>query len=88
METNCIILTIRGWDGTRILGVFKDIESAKAAAIQFSKVEVKEKESNFEEEFFLDVVTVGKIAIGSSFTSSNQSDSDPLSFIVRDHLYS
>ena len=93
MESNYVVLTVRGWDGSRILGVFNNKQSARAAAL--SLVEGKKNSANnrmselHKEEFFLDVVNLGQISVGSTITASSESDpaNANFEFIVRDHMY-
>ncbi|MBM93962.1 MAG: hypothetical protein CMF51_04355 [Legionellales bacterium] len=57
----CVVLTVKGWDGSRILGVFSSVEEAKAVKASF--LSSNPQSDNFQkEEFILDVVDFGRVS--------------------------
>ena len=56
-----VVLSIRGWDGTRILGVYSNVGLAKAAASRYA-IQKSVNTSKVQEEFILDVVDVNNIS--------------------------
>jgi len=60
-QKQCVVLTVKGWDGSRILGVFAGIDEAKA--IKASFINDNPKSDNFQkEEFIFDVVDFGRVS--------------------------
>ncbi len=83
-------MSLKGWDGTRILGVFDSMSSAELARDNFlssqkKRTEVQEK-MYFPEEFFFDVVNVNMISVGSEMMSSGSLE-NLNNTIIRNHIY-
>ena len=50
------ILTVKGWDGSRILGLFSSIEEATKFRDKFNK---ESTVNGFSDEFYIDVMKLG-----------------------------
>jgi len=84
--SNCVVLTIKGWDGSRILGVFESIDKAKEVQKQFLKPKAaKENKYVPEEEFIFDILEMNKISRSCQIIASSSDSNDQL---VRTHTYS
>ena len=82
-DKQCVVLTIKGWDGSRILGVFSSIEEAKAVKANFLSSN-PQSEGFQKEEFILDVVDFGKVSKACEIymdTGSNEGAT------TRKHIY-
>jgi len=86
-EEMYVIVTIRGWDGNRILGVFSNEEAARAAKDEYHKDINGEKEKQFlqDEEFMFDFVELNRSSCGSSMVVNSSSIDQGCTF--RNHLY-
>tara|TARA_B100001094_G_scaffold331957_1_gene402085 strand:- start:3863 stop:4129 length:267 start_codon:yes stop_codon:yes gene_type:complete len=81
--SNCVILTIKGWDGSRILGVFDSMEAANAVKINFLKEKnIQKNDYRESEEFIFDVVEINKVSKSCTLYASSDSDQ-----IIRNHVY-
>ncbi len=81
-------MSLKGWDGTRILGVFDSMKSAETARDDFLKNQKRtetQKELYFPEEFFFDVVSINMISEGCSMLSSSSAENNHT--VVRNHIY-
>ena len=58
-DWDVIVLTSKGWDGSRILGVFLDLESAKKEIIN-NITPINNRKTPPKEEAILDFVKIGK----------------------------
>ena len=95
MNSDYVILSVRGWDGSRLLGVFESKDAAKKAVADHMK-ERGEPTTEFlkmhKEEYFLDVVKSGVISVGSTMSVNGESitgeNTESYDVIVRTHLYS
>lgn len=87
MNKTYIVVTIRGWDGNRILGVFSDEKSAIAAKERMiaDSGEISTEKSRGE-EFIFDVVELDKSSYGCQILMSSSSKEQGHTF--RNHLYS
>ena len=78
-----VVLTIRGWDGSRILGVYSSMK--KAVECQETFVAKNKSASRPKEEFEFDVMIVDQLSIGSKMTILNTGSHD--SALNRNHTY-
>ena len=85
-----VIMSLKGWDGTRILGVFDSMSSAEIARDEFLKTKGPKTKAQenlyFPEEFFFDVVNVNMISIASEQLASCSRESVD-NTIIRNHIY-
>jgi|TARA_B110000467_G_C18230669_1_gene428528 hypothetical protein len=77
-----VILTIKGWDGSRILGVYSCMSEAKAC--QDSFVKDNSGSNRPPEEFEFDVINIDHLSIGSTITVSTDNTCNTL---TRKHVY-
>lgn len=78
-----VILTIKGWDGSRILGVFDSMEAAKSVKENFLEEKTEQKSDYRQlEEFIFDVVEINKVSKSCQLYASSDSDQ-----IIRTHIY-
>lgn len=78
------VLRIKAWDGSRIVGVFKD--AASAHAVQKSFLNENKKDARLDEEFELDIIEMGRLSIGSNITIGNPTTSNS-NMLIRNHIY-
>ena len=82
-----VILTVRGWDGSRILGLFKNKEEALAAKNEMLNRHTPDTLAVYttnKEEYIFDTVTLGRSSYGCEILMSSASD---CSLLFRKHLY-
>ena len=86
-----VVLSIRGWDGSRILGVYSDEGLARSAALQYA-AQKSMNTSTVQEEFILDVVEMNNVskcieicASPNADTVANSKISVPV--VTRKHMY-
>jgi hypothetical protein len=77
-----VVLTIKGWDGSRILGVYSCIEKAKLCQESFMKDNTNV--DYFKEEFEFDIINIDNLSIGTNTTVSSEHARNTL---VRKHIY-
>tara|TARA_A200000159_G_scaffold163460_1_gene189774 strand:- start:9441 stop:9695 length:255 start_codon:yes stop_codon:yes gene_type:complete len=70
-----VVVSHRGWDGSRILGIFNDIDSAKLATKDF----IYDPD---REELIFDIMKVGKISKSACHTMQGRSG-----IVERKHQY-
>ncbi len=79
-----VVLTVKGWDGSRILGLFSSIDEAKKVREEF--LLSGGPDSNFQkEEFYLDIVELGNVSTACEIFM-NCSTSENVT--TRKHIYS
>ena len=81
-----VVLTVKGWDGSRILGLFSSMEEASKIRDEFmSETKSSTTGSIKDEEFYLDVVQLGEVSKACEiYMGSNDHDS---STTTRKHIY-
>jgi hypothetical protein len=83
-NTQVFVLRIKAWDGSRIVGVFKD--AASAHAVQRSFLNENKEDARLNEEFELDVIEMGRLSIGSNITIGSPTTNNS-SMLTRNHIY-
>ena len=80
-----VIVTLRGWDGSRIIGVFSSMEMAMGARENFSKAH-PQKGDTLKDEFIFDVVNLNQLSSGLEITAYSPSR-NPENVVIRNHRY-
>lgn len=76
-----VILTVRSWDGSRLLGVYSSMEKA----VECQKAFVGNKSSGrHKEEFEFDVMAINQLSVGSKMIISNSAGGAKM---IRNHTY-
>ena len=78
-----VVLTVKGWDGSRILGLFSSIDEANKVRKKFL-LDGPDSELQ-KEEFYLDIVKLGGVSTACEIFM-NCSSSENLT--TRKHIYS
>ena len=78
------VLTVKGWDGSRILGLFTSTEEARKVRDTFLKRSAPLK-NELQEEFYIDVVELGKLSSACEiFMNSKETTANTT---TRKHIY-
>lgn len=77
-DTTKVIVTIRGWDGHRVVGVFDSIEKA------ISVIEDSPPSKLTEEEFLVDVVKENSVSSSVSIVYNSDVKKN---YMIREHCY-
>ena len=77
-DTTKVIVTIRGWDGHRVVGVFDSIEKA------ISVIEDSPPSKLTEEEFLVDVVKENSVSSSVSIVYNSDAKKN---YMIREHCY-
>ena len=64
-----VVLTVRSWDGSRLLGAYSSME--KAIECQKTFTNNNKSDSRHKEEFEFDVMTINQLSVGSKMTISS-----------------
>ncbi len=80
------VLTVKGWDGSRILGLFSTMDEASKVRDEFrSEVKSNATGSLNNEEFYIDIVQLGEVSKACEiYMGSNDPDT---STTTRKHIY-
>ena len=77
------VLTVKGWDGSRILGLFKTVLQATKFRDDF----IQEcGGSDFKDEFYIDVLRMGKISNACEIRM--RAEDTATNTTTRKHIYS
>ncbi len=83
MKHSCVVLSIRGWDGTTILGTFSSVSDAKEAGRKYILSGNKKKDI-FDEEIVLDITSSSMLATSKEINSERD---DKITVITKTHRY-
>ncbi len=79
------VLTVKGWDGSRILGLFKTVLQATKFRDDFIQ-ESGGLRSDFKDEFYIDVLRMGKISNACEIRM--RAEDTATNTTTRKHIYS
>tara|TARA_A200000159_G_C7037347_1_gene220577 strand:+ start:264 stop:518 length:255 start_codon:yes stop_codon:yes gene_type:complete len=83
MKQSCVVLSIKGWDGTTILGTYSSISEAKKAGHKYV-TSGNNKKDIFDEEIILDVTTSSMLATSKEI---NRECEGKITVITKTHRY-
>ena len=83
MNKDCIVLSIKGWDGTTIMGTYLSVEEAKAAGYSYIMASGKNSDM-FSEEIILDITENSSLAKSKEITTSQE---DKITITTKRHCY-
>lgn len=73
MNKSCVVLSIKGWDGTTIMGTYLSVKEAKLAG--YSYITASGKSSDvFSEEIVLDITENCSLAMSKEITTSQENE--------------
>lgn len=81
-DADYVILTVKGWDGSRILGIFSSIEEATRFRDQFTK---NNEPNGFNDEFYIDVMKLGQTSNSCEILMTPEDMA--ANTITRKHIY-
>lgn len=83
MNDNCIVLSIRGWDGTTILGTYSSVKEAKEAGRSYI-ISGNKLSDVFAEEIVLDITTPSLVATSKEINTQLE---NKITVITKTHRY-
>ena len=83
MNKSCVVLSIKGWDGTTIMGTYPTVEEAKLAG--YSYIMTSDKKSDiFSEEILLDITELNSLATSKEITTVQE---EKITITTKKHCY-
>jgi hypothetical protein len=83
MNKSCVVLSIKGWDGTTIMGTYLSVEEAKLAGYSYIMSNGKNTDM-FSEEIILDITENSSLAKSKEITTLQE---DKITVTTKRHCY-